>query len=58
MPGKRGSGRAPDLARRRLAAALRAQGLTFTEIGRRLGITHQGARHLVEAHKRDTRRGK
>jgi hypothetical protein len=44
--------------RRRFAAALRAQGLTFEEIGRRLGITHQGARHLVEAHRRGTRRGK
>jgi hypothetical protein len=51
-------GRRPDLERRRWAAALRAQGLTFIEIGRRLGITHQGARHLVEAHQRGTRRGK
>jgi hypothetical protein len=53
-----GRGRLPDLERRRVAAALRAQGLTFAEIGRRLGITHQGAWHLVEAHKRGTRRGK
>src|SRR5262249_45886291 len=48
----RGSGRHPDRERRRLATALRAQGLTFAEIGRRLGSTYQGARHLVETHKR------
>lgn len=42
-------GRRPDAERRRRALDLRAQGLTFEEIGRRLGITHQGARHLVLA---------
>jgi hypothetical protein len=33
--------------RRERAAALRAQGLPFTEIGRRLGITKQAAWHLI-----------
>ena len=51
-------GRPPDVERRRFAAALRAQGLTFAEIGRRLGLTHQGARHLVAAHQREKHRGK
>jgi DNA-binding CsgD family transcriptional regulator len=45
--GNRDSGRLPNLERRRLAAALRARGLTFAEIGRRLGITRQAATHLV-----------
>jgi hypothetical protein len=58
MTGNRRSGRKPDLKRRRLAAALRVQGLTFVEIGRRLGITYQGARHLAEAHKRGIRQRK
>jgi hypothetical protein len=49
MPRKRGRGRPPDLERRRLAAALRAQGLTFAEVGRRLGITRQAAMHLVQS---------
>jgi hypothetical protein len=40
-------GRKPDLERRRQAAELRAQGLTLAEVGRRLGITHQAARHLL-----------
>jgi hypothetical protein len=40
-----------------LAAALRAQRLTLTEIGRRLGITHQGASHLIQAQKQATGRG-
>jgi hypothetical protein len=58
MPRKRGRGRPPDLEGRRLAAALRALGLSFEEIGRRLGMTRQAAWHLVEGHKRRTRRGK
>jgi hypothetical protein len=33
--------------RRDLAAALRVQGLPFTEIGRRLGISKQAAWHMV-----------
>jgi lambda repressor-like predicted transcriptional regulator len=49
MTGNRASGRKPDLKRRRLAAALHAQGLTFAEIGRRLGITRQAAMHLVQS---------
>ena len=40
-------GRKPDLERRRRAAELRAQGLTFTEVGRRLGVTRQAAQSLV-----------
>jgi hypothetical protein len=38
-----GSGRKPNQDRRREAAQLRAQGLSFVEIGRRLGTTRQGA---------------
>jgi hypothetical protein len=49
MTGNRASGRKPDLNRRRLAAALHAQGLTFAEVGRRLGITRQAAMHLVQS---------
>src|SRR6516225_2378642 len=49
MARKRGRGRPPDLERRRVAAELRAQGLTFAEIGRRLGITRQAAMHLVQS---------
>jgi ribosome-binding protein aMBF1 (putative translation factor) len=40
-------GRKPDRQRRRLAAELRAQGLSFGEIGLRLGITRQGAQRLT-----------
>jgi hypothetical protein len=58
VDGKPRRGRPPDVERRRFAAALRAQGLTFAEIGRRLGITRQAAWHLVEGHKRRPRRGK
>jgi transcriptional regulator with XRE-family HTH domain len=39
-----------DRARRRRAASLRARGLTFGEIGRRLGVTRQAAASLVRAH--------
>jgi hypothetical protein len=40
LQGTNGAGGCRTLERRRLAAALRAQGLVFVEIGRRLGITH------------------
>ena len=40
----------PDQAKRRRAARLRARGLTLAEIGRRLGVSRQGAAHLVQAH--------
>jgi hypothetical protein len=36
--------------RRERAAALRAQGLPFTEVGRRLGISGQAAHRLIERH--------
>jgi hypothetical protein len=36
--------------RRQRAAALRSQGLPFTEIGRRLGISKQAAHRLIERH--------
>jgi hypothetical protein len=42
-------GRKPDDARRRAVAALRAQGLRFTEIGTNLGITRQCAQQLLKA---------
>jgi len=45
--GNRRSGRRPDQERRRQVGELRAQGLTFAEIGRRLGITPEGARRLA-----------
>jgi transcriptional regulator with XRE-family HTH domain len=47
--GGKNSGRRPNLGRRRRAAELRAQGLTFAEVGRRLGITREGARQVVLA---------
>ncbi len=42
-----GQGRKPDTERRRLAAQLRLAGLTLQQIGARLGITRQGAHHLL-----------
>jgi hypothetical protein len=42
-------GRKPDDARRSAVAALRARGLSFTEIGNRLGITRQCAQQLLQA---------
>jgi hypothetical protein len=50
-------GRRPDAERRRQARELRAQGLTYREIGLQLGITHQGARHLVLAAAGERRAG-
>jgi hypothetical protein len=48
MGEKRGRGRPPNLERRRLAAELRAQGLTLREIGHRLGVTHQAVSQMLE----------
>ena len=44
-----GSGRKADPRRQRLAAALRARGLTFAEVGRRLGVTPEAARQMALA---------
>jgi lambda repressor-like predicted transcriptional regulator len=40
-------GATPDKARRTAIAKLRAEGLTFTEIGKRLGITRQAANEML-----------
>jgi transcriptional regulator with XRE-family HTH domain len=40
-------GRPADLERRRLAAELRARGLSLAEVGRRLGVTKQAADQLL-----------
>jgi hypothetical protein len=40
-------GRPEDLARRRRAIRLRAQGLTQREIGRRLGVSHQAVSQML-----------
>jgi transcriptional regulator with XRE-family HTH domain len=45
--GGHGSGRRTDPARRRKAEALRARGLSFLEIARRLGMTRQGVAWLL-----------
>ena len=42
-------GRKPDDIRRQAVALLRAQGLSFTEIGTRLGIRRQCAQQLLKA---------
>jgi transcriptional regulator with XRE-family HTH domain len=42
-----GSGRRGNQVRRREAERLRGQGLTLVEIGRRLGISRQGAWHIL-----------
>jgi transcriptional regulator with XRE-family HTH domain len=42
-----GSGRRPDLERRRQAAALRSRGWTLAQIGRRLGLTREGIRLML-----------
>src|SRR6516164_768418 len=44
-----GSGRKADPRRQRLAAVLRARGLTFAAIGRRLGVTPEAARQMALA---------
>jgi transcriptional regulator with XRE-family HTH domain len=44
-----GSGRKADPRRQRLAAALRARGLTFAEVGRRVGVSREAARQMVLA---------
>ena len=41
-------GRKPNLQRRKLAADLRARGLTLPETGKRLGITKQAAAYLLQ----------
>jgi hypothetical protein len=46
-PARRG-GRRPDPGRRRLAARLRAAGLTLAEVGQRLGVSRQAAFKLVQ----------
>jgi hypothetical protein len=43
-----GSGRKADSARRRQAERLRARGLAFAEIGRRLGVTGQAVRYMLD----------
>jgi transcriptional regulator with XRE-family HTH domain len=48
---------APDWGRRRLAARLRRQGLTFRQIGARMGISHQSAWDLVRHDQKARRRG-
>jgi transcriptional regulator with XRE-family HTH domain len=45
--GGKGSGSRPDTQRRRRAAELRARGLTFAEIGRKMGCTRQAAHQLL-----------
>jgi transcriptional regulator with XRE-family HTH domain len=47
MMGGPGSGRTTDPARRRKAERLRARGLTFKQIARRLGVTAQGVRYML-----------
>jgi transcriptional regulator with XRE-family HTH domain len=44
-----GSGPKADPRRCRRVLALRARGLTFAEIGRRVGVSREGARQLVRA---------
>jgi hypothetical protein len=48
--GGKGSGRKPDLARRRRAAALRARGLSLADIGRRLGVSRETVRRMIVAY--------
>ena len=40
-------GRKPNLKRRRRMAHLRAQGLTYAEIGQRLGVSHQNVQRMI-----------
>ena len=46
--GGRGSGAKPDERRRREMANLRAQGLSYAEIGRRLGVSRQCVQRLLQ----------
>jgi transcriptional regulator with XRE-family HTH domain len=48
-------GRTPDEERREQVAALRAEGLTFTEIGKRLGMSRQAANELLIKSKKQVR---
>jgi transcriptional regulator with XRE-family HTH domain len=49
MAGKVKGGRPPDERRRRLAAGLRASGLSLAEVGRELGISKQAVHQLLRA---------
>ncbi|HEV3258840.1 MAG TPA: helix-turn-helix domain-containing protein [Gemmataceae bacterium] len=51
---KRGRGRPPDLARRRRIAELRDRGLTFQQIGARLGISYQAVQKTFKTLKHGT----
>lgn len=42
----------PDHKRRRLIASLRAKGLTYAAIGKRLGVTHQSVFNIINGEKR------
>jgi transcriptional regulator with XRE-family HTH domain len=44
-----GQGRKPDHKRRQEAARLRAQGLSYNQIGARMGVTHQAVYRLIQA---------
>jgi hypothetical protein len=50
------SGRRPNIVRRQEAARLRRQGLTVTEIGRRMGITRQAVQQLLTPRRRSDAR--
>jgi hypothetical protein len=45
-------GRRPNIVRRQEAVRLRRQGLTVTEIGRRMGITRQAVQQLLTPRRR------
>ena len=51
-----GSGRQPDVARRREAVRLHAEGMTFAEIGCRMGVTRQRVEQILRAVRRDRSR--
>jgi DNA-binding CsgD family transcriptional regulator len=51
-----GSGRQPDQGRRREVVRLYAEGLSFGEIGLRLGVTRQRAEQIFRAAQRDRSR--
>jgi transcriptional regulator with XRE-family HTH domain len=48
-----GSGRQPDVARRREVMRLHAEGMTFAEIGCRMGVTRQRVEQILRAVQRD-----